>query len=74
MWYYTVALVVGVLPETLGYSVGAPARQCDRMYPGHAVLAQVGPSPYTIQLSQNTFSCSNDEVTGNTINKLLKES
>ena len=53
-----------LLPVVRGYSSGAPTAQCNMMYPGHGVPAQMGPSPYVITASQPTFGCPNDNITG----------
>ncbi|KAF5909537.1 putative defense protein 3, partial [Clarias magur] len=39
-----------------GYSTGAPVARCEDMKPGHDVSAQSGSSPYTIMVSNTTFS------------------
>ncbi|KAF4072824.1 hypothetical protein AMELA_G00251940 [Ameiurus melas] len=57
-----VAFWLQVWASVTGYSNGAPAAQCVDMTPQHGVLAQSGPSPYTIRVSNTTFS-TNQSIT-----------
>ncbi|KAK3508977.1 hypothetical protein QTP70_015399 [Hemibagrus guttatus] len=51
-----VAVWFQVLSAVAGYPSGAPVDRCGNMTPGHSVPQQSSPSPYTIRISNNTFS------------------
>ncbi|XP_026777771.3 putative defense protein Hdd11 [Pangasianodon hypophthalmus] len=51
-----VAFWLQVWTAVTGYETGAPAGRCVDMTPGHNVPPQSSPSPYTIVVSNTTFS------------------
>ncbi|KAI5615750.1 hypothetical protein C0J50_0431 [Silurus asotus] len=51
-----VACWLQVWTGVAGYSTGAPVSRCGDMTPGHNVTSQTSPSPYTIKVSNTTFS------------------
>ncbi|XP_053474092.1 putative defense protein Hdd11-like [Ictalurus furcatus] len=51
-----VAFWLQVWTSVTGYPTGAPVGRCVDMTPQHGVTAQSGPSPYTIAISNTTFS------------------
>ncbi|KAH3853851.1 hypothetical protein DPMN_096386 [Dreissena polymorpha] len=57
-------VLMGVVRGVTGYSSGAPPGKCNLMYPGHGVPAQPGPAPYRIEVSDNSFGCPTDNITG----------
>ncbi|KAI5089084.1 hypothetical protein C0J45_20492 [Silurus meridionalis] len=51
-----VACWLQVWTGVAGYPAGAPVGRCGDMTPGHNVTSQTSPSPYTIKVSNTTFS------------------
>ncbi|KAF7688456.1 putative defense protein Hdd11 [Silurus meridionalis] len=51
-----VACWLQVWTGVAGYTAGAPVGRCGDMTPGHNVTSQTSPSPYTIKVSNTTFS------------------
>lgn len=59
-----VALLLQVWTAVTGYPSGAPVGRCEDMTPRHGVPPQSIPSPYTIVISNITFS-TNQTINGN---------
>lgn len=59
-----VALLLQVWTAVTGYPSGAPVGRCEDMTPQHSVQPQSIPSPYTIAISNITFS-TNQTINGN---------